>query len=458
MNTLVQTLFESYNALFHLESLLFVVLKFFPFVLLLELPLYIFVFLGMIKGRLRERAEKRLNWNTPRTYFPRVSCIVTSYSEGEAVIRTIRTLADQLYPSRIQLVVIVDGSNQNRDTYEAAKSTEKYVKSRANRDIIIVPKRQRGGRVSALNTGLHFSDGEIIMNLDGDTSFDNDMVWNATRHFSDPLVFGVAGNLRVRNAKNIVTRLQAAEYFLSINASRKGLAEFNAINNISGAFGIFRRSALEAVDGWDAGTAEDLDLTLRLKHYFRRHKLKLKFDPEAVGHTDVPDTLRGVLNQRLRWDGDLAFIYLRKHWKSFSPGLVGYVNFILLLLNGLLIQLVMPFMIVLYLIFIFFALPFHLALFLSTLTYMFYVMATLMIWLFAIPLASEREKHDLGMTPWIFVLPFYSLLLRLNGAFATLWELFGRGHEDTSMAPWWTTKKSKFGMEKKSERIRSLRI
>ena len=445
MNGLIYVLQESFETLFYFNDVFIVLLKFFPFVLFLELPVYMFIFLGLVKGRFRETVDKRLNANVPRTYFPSVSCIITSYSEGEAVKKTIRTLTEQIYPAHVQLILIVDGAVQNKDTYEAATSMVGYVKSRAKRDIVVVPKWQRGGRVSALNTGLQFARGEIVMNLDGDTSFDNGMIWNATRHFADPLVFAVAGNLRVRNIKNIITRLQAVEYFLSINVTRKGLAEFNAINNVSGAFGIFRKSTLAAVSGWDAGTAEDLDLTFRIKNYIRKYNCKIKFDPEAVGHTDVPETLKELLRQRLRWDGDLSFIYLIKHKKSFSPAIIGYTNFILTLVNGLLIQLVMPFMVVLYFVFIFFALPFYGALLISILTYSFYVYMILMIWIFAIPLASEREEFDIGMTPWVFLLPFYSLLLRFNAAMATLWELIGKGHEDTSMAPWWTIKKSKFG-------------
>ena len=38
----------------------------------------------------------------------------------------------------------------------------------------------------------------------------------------------------------------------------------NLVNNISGAFGVFRASFIRWVGGWDAGTAEDLDMTLRL--------------------------------------------------------------------------------------------------------------------------------------------------------------------------------------------------
>jgi biofilm PGA synthesis N-glycosyltransferase PgaC len=67
------------------------------------------------------------------------------------------------------------------------------------------------------------------------------------------------------------------------------LSEFNMVNNISGAFGIFRREILDLVEGWDAGTAEDFDMTMRIKNYFShsRKKNRIVFDPEAICFTDV---------------------------------------------------------------------------------------------------------------------------------------------------------------------------
>src|SRR5690606_14177170 len=152
-----------------------------------------------------------------------------------------------------------------------------------------IAKWQRGGRVSSLNAGLSLAKGEIIMALDGDTSFDNTMVSAMVAHFADPEVPAVAGSLRVRNAKaSMTTAMQAIEYLLSIHMSKIGLAEWNVVNNISGAFGAFRRSFLNHIGGWDTHTAEDLDITLRIKNYARRRKIRIPFEPNAIGHTDAP--------------------------------------------------------------------------------------------------------------------------------------------------------------------------
>ncbi|MGH8455575.1 MAG: glycosyltransferase family 2 protein, partial [Stenotrophobium sp.] len=276
-----------------------IALKFAPFALLLEMPLYLLTWIGVMHYLWRRRHE------TPARipYFPRVSCISNSYSEGRDVQYSVRSLLEQIYPGHIELLLVLDGAVANRATYDAIKELMPQFKQYPNRSVRFIPKPQRGGRVSATNTGLLYATGDIVMALDGDTSFDNDMVSEAVRAFADPRVVGATGPLRVRNAtKSLATRLQTVEYMLAIYLGKVGLAEWNLINNLPGAYMIYRRSILNHVGGWNTGTGEDLDLTLRIKQYLRRHPdLKLVFAPGAVAHTDVPDTLSAFFTQRLRW-------------------------------------------------------------------------------------------------------------------------------------------------------------
>ncbi len=411
----------------------------FPYFLLLEVPLNILVLLGTLRWFVRKRSTVPLRgpWR------PRVSCIITCYSEGRDVELTLRSLAEQVYPGIIEIIPIVDGASANRETTEAVRRFKARHRLPPNRVIRPIAKWQRGGRVSSLNTGLSFSTGEILINVDGDTSFDNDMVANMVRHFVDPKVPAVAGSLRVRNARqSLVARIQALEYLLSIHMSKIGLAEWNLVNNVSGAFGAFRRSFLEQIGGWDTHTAEDLDLTLRIKSYFRRYGLRIPFEPRAIGHTDAPATLRGFLEQRLRWDGDLFFIYLRKHRHTFNPSLVGWPNFLMLVISGLFFQLVLPLIIVGYSLVAVTVLPFTALVFYSLLIYALYLGMATLLYLGMLMMVSERPKQDLRLA-WILpVYPLAMYALRCWNVVALLNEVFRRGHEESSMAPWWVLKRA----------------
>lgn len=416
--------------------------KFIPYVVFLELPYTVFVMVGVVRYKLERMASA-----TRRPYFPPVSAIAICYGEGKSVQHTILSIADQIYPGNIQIVAMIDGAVKNKVTYESALEMLPIVKRYKNRELIVVPKWHRGGRVSNMNAGIFYSNGEIIMALDGDTSFDNNMVERATRHFEDPSVAAVSGCLRARNAdKTIVTELQSIEYFISIQSSRAGLSPFNAINNVSGAFGVFRRSTLELMGGWDSGTAEDVDMTLRIKNYFGRYKDKIKivFDHEAMGHTDVPETMMGLLNQRLRWDGDLPYVYIKKHWRSFNPRIIGWTNFFVIIISGLFYQVVLPFIIFIYTVWIFFSYPVYYALALMLLVYVFYFCLLSSMYIFFVMLLSERFLEDIKRVIYLPVYPLFNFVVRINSMVANTWELIRNAHKDTSMQPWWVSKKNKF--------------
>lgn len=411
-----------------------------PAFLLLEVPLNVLVLLGVLRWFLRKPFELPPD----NSYRPRVSCIITCYSEGLDVQSTLRSLCEQTYAGDIEMIPVVDGAAVNKPTMQAVRDFQVDRTLYPRRLLRPIAKWQRGGRVSSLNSGLAHCTGEIVMALDGDTSFDNDMVVNIVRHFVDPDVPAVAGSLRVRNWRaSLTAAMQGLEYLLSIHMAKIGLSEWNLVNNVSGAFGAFRRSFLDKIGGWDTHTAEDLDITLRIKNYFGRQPLRIPFEPRAIGHTDAPTTFKQFLMQRLRWDGDLYFLYIRKHRHSFNPRLLGWPNFLMTLISGFFFQLVLPFIIFGYLVVGVFVLPLANYLALAGLIYLVYLSVTLLMYLAMLAMVSERPRQDLRLLPIVFLFPLFMLVMRCWSAVAMLNEALRRGHEESSMAPWWVLKKAK---------------
>ncbi|WP_068546567.1 glycosyltransferase family 2 protein [Thalassotalea crassostreae] len=418
-----------------------VLVIYFPMLMVVEIPLLFTTFTGIVFW------YRRAKLRGPLKIAPSVSCIITCYGEGDAIKDTILTLCEQIYPGNIQIIPVIDGAKQNADTYQAALDCLPLAKKYHNRTIDILPKWQRGGRVSTLNAGLYRAKGEIVINVDGDTSFDNSMVYEMMKEFEDPNVPAVGGSLRVRNwNKSMVTRMQALEYMISMQAGKTGLAEWNLINNISGAFGAFRRKFLQQIGGWDTHSAEDLDLTVRIKQYMTRHpNIRIPFATKAIGHTDAPETWSELFWQRMRWDGDLLFLYLRKHPYAFSPKLLGFKGFVFTLIYGVLQNILMPLLVVLFNIYL--ITYYNMELFLAMIIVQFFVYLVLslihfFIFLFAI---SERPRQDMKIIYWLLYFPFpiYTLVTRVFSAIAILNEVFRRGHEESNMAPWWVLKKGK---------------
>ena len=84
---------------------------------------------------------------------------------------------------------------------------------------------------------------------------------------------------------------------------------------VSGAFGAFRRQAVEAVGGWEVGPGEDADITDKL----RRAGWTIKFAPNAWSMTDVPTRFSAFARQRLRWNRSVIRFRFRKYRPVFNP-------------------------------------------------------------------------------------------------------------------------------------------
>ncbi|MDF2445137.1 MAG: glycosyl transferase family 2 [Moraxellaceae bacterium] len=412
--------------------------------ILLEICYFAFSAAGVIRFSFRGTsgvsAEKDLEC------LPVVSCIITCYNEGAGVARTIQSLAEQDYPGVIEILPIIDGAAVNHGTLAAARECGCGPVIRPDRRLKVIAKWSRGGRASSLNAGLAVASGEIVMALDGDTSFDRDMVRRAVRRFQAPDMVALAGTLRVRNAgANLLTRLQALDYLVLRQFVRAGLGAFNLVNNIPGAHGIFRADFLKAIGGWDTGTAEDVDLALRIRKYSGRYPRKyMSSDPHVISQTDVPESWVDFLKQRLRWEGDPLYLYLRKHAVALRPSIMGWKNLIFAVWYGGIYQLLMPLiMLVAVIVLLMLADSSH-VLRVLCLSYLLYFGSFTMIFFMNLALVSERPEQDAAQWRILLVYPVFFFLMRLWSAAAVLHSILLRSHLDSSMAPWWVLKKGKF--------------
>lgn len=414
-------------------------LVFFPLILFIELPYYVVLLIAAISAYVQELFSR------PETaaYRPYVTCLLTCYDEGDHVTRTLKSLREQLYRGQIEVLVIIDGAEVNQATVNAAQKFVRDHKQQSNIHFRVIPKRLRGGHASSINLGLKLAKGEVIVTLDGDCSCDNDMVQAVAQAFTDPHVIGMSGALRLRNAKqNMLTRLQAIEFMIGIHFARLALSQLNSLNNISSAFGAFRRDFLYKIGGWKNGSGEDFDITIRLRSYFKRYpQMKLVHNKDAVVHTDGPSTWRGLLKQRLRWDGDIYYIACSRHWRAIRPKFLGWLGFVGFMWDLLLLHMVLPFSLIFGLLYLCLFYAWSYVLFILGVTYLYYLVVSVVMFAVYWLLISERKRYDLQFVPFLLVKPFYHLILRMWSAVAILSEMILKTHRDSPMAPAWVNRK-----------------
>ena len=140
----------------------------------------------------------------------------------------------------MEVIVVDDGSTDRM--FEVAKSLQ-----REGLVDKVLRLDHRGGKSAAVNLGLSICTGDVVVISDADTTFDRDAFAELLSYFSDPRVGAVSGNLGVRNAAaSLITRHQAIEYAIGISLGRSIQDMLGILSIASGAFGAFRRSAIEA--------------------------------------------------------------------------------------------------------------------------------------------------------------------------------------------------------------------
>ncbi len=232
-------------------------------------------------------------------YKPQVTVLIPAYNEEAAVVQTIKAALACDYP-KLEVLVMDDGStDQTPDLVRANFGNDPRVR------MISQPNR---GKPAALNHGLEEATGEVIISIDGDTIVDPEAIPRLVRHFADPKVGAVAGNVKVINRNRWLTRWQALEYITSQNLEKRAFDLLNCIPVVPGAVGAWRTSVLRDHHGFSGDTvAEDTDLTLTI----RREGWKILYDEDAIGRTEVPETVEALIRQRFRW----TFGTLQAVWK-----------------------------------------------------------------------------------------------------------------------------------------------
>ena len=241
-------------------------------------------------------------------YFPFVSIIVPVFNEGKVLRASIESLLDIDYIN-YEIIIVNDGSTD--DTAVVGETLVGYQKGRNGMVKVSLLNKPNGGKSKALNAGIQYSDAQFVLCMDGDSQLTPNTLRMAVRHFTDPYIGAVAGNVKVQNRKKVMTDLQALEYLEGLNMARSAQGFLQLVNIIPGPIGLFRKTALRDAGFYSSDTfAEDADVTLKIL----AKGWKIVYEPNAVAYTEAPETIYQLLKQRYRWTRGILQA-VRKHKK-----------------------------------------------------------------------------------------------------------------------------------------------
>ncbi len=292
-----------------------------------------------------------------------VTIIAPAYNEEASIVESVKSLLMLQYPV-FEALVVNDGSDDK--TMEVLKSTfdlrkipvqlEEKLKcqdilgvyrSPTNPNLVVVDKIN-GGKADALNAGLNVSRYPLVCAIDADSLVEGRALLRITQPFLEEpsTTVAVGGVVRVVNgchieggrvrrvglSKNWLVVFQTVEYLRALLFGRTGWAALRSLLIISGAFGVFKKSAVIEAGGYSHDTVgEDMELVMRMHHLFRKQgrKYQIHFIPDTVCWTEVPESLKVLARQRNRWQRGLMDSLLWHRGMLFNPkyGAVGMIAF-----------------------------------------------------------------------------------------------------------------------------------
>ncbi len=313
----------------------------------------LYISAGVELRRIRQRDRHQL-WRRmlASPLAPRISVLVPAYNESVSVNDSVAGLLALTYPN-LEIVVVNDGSSDDtlgqliahyelspvhpifRRTLETKPIRQLY-RSPDDARLVVVDKHN-GGKADALNAALNVASGDLVCSIDADTLVSPDALQQLVAPFiANEDTVGVGGTIRLANdavwvngrveslrvPRHPLVGAQAVEYSRSFLIGRLAWNPLGGNLIVSGAFGVFRKSAVLEAGGYEHGSiGEDMELVVRLRRiaYENGRRALVEFSPDPVAYTEAPASLRTLARQRNRWFRGLLGVLSRHRRMILNP-------------------------------------------------------------------------------------------------------------------------------------------
>ncbi|GHD64297.1 glycosyltransferase [Jeongeupia chitinilytica] len=231
--------------------------------------------------------------------YPKSVILVPYYNENpDILMHVLQAIDDQDYPIPLHVMLVNDGS-----TNSAPEQIADWVGNTTRRQHyeLIALDENSGCKGKAMDQvlGLVPEDAEVLAIVDSDTWLEPDaMRLSVERLWSNPRYAAVSGCVIASGKNNsFMSYLQYYEHIGSFAAIRFAQSWLGLVDVLSGAFSIHRMSAIRELGGWSHWLVEDISWTWKAI----ASNYHIGYAPEAIAHTEVPQSVRGLFKQRRRW-------------------------------------------------------------------------------------------------------------------------------------------------------------
>ncbi len=256
-----------------------------PVYAFLGYPVLLFVFAAVVQvardvSYLTCRRDRRVD--SPAV--PGVSVIIAAHNEEGVIRRCLTHALDLDYPAdSLEILLGSDGSTDG--TVEAAESV-------SDSRVRLIAFTSRRGKLAVIKDCVSRARGEILVFTDANTALAPDAVRNLLRHFGNPMVGAVCGELHLLAPDG--TSVEEGLYWRYEKVLKVLESRLNAVLGANGAIYAVRHSLFPSIP--EGTITEDfvIPMSVRARGY------RVVYDPEAAATEEAPAQLSGEFRRRVR--------------------------------------------------------------------------------------------------------------------------------------------------------------
>ncbi len=226
-------------------------------------------------------------------YMPKVTLMIMSYNEARVIEKKIKNSLELGYPKNKLEIFVVDSAS-NDGTQEIVKKYSGKVR--------LVEQGERKGKASAINHGMKYASGDIMMITDSNAMMNKEAIKKIARHFSNKKIGGVCGRFEARDIRETSIGAGGNIYWKIERFLRQNESMIDSAIHMSGEITAFRKGVIDKVD--ESSLSEDFDMAIRI----RKAGYRIIYEPDAVAYEPAPENVKDLLIQKKRitigtWQG-----------------------------------------------------------------------------------------------------------------------------------------------------------
>lgn len=296
------------------------------------------VFAYQYSFRYRQWSNKYIcNMVQSSPFVPGISVVAPAYNEEKTIVDNVRSLLKMDYPN-FDVCIVNDGSKDRTlelliETFEMVEVPFEYVEhvhsapfkrlfksiNPAYARLMVVDKVNGGTKADAVNVGLNVISNPYFINTDVDCILSKDAMYQCIFPvIQDSHIIAVSGTMSMSNGASMsngeivdlrpssrpIPLFQDLEYKRSFLVGKMGWSRINAMNNVSGGYGLFSTEVVVNAGGYSSTSfAEDMDMLTRMIAYccdFNRPYRVVQI-PHNCCWTEGPSNIKMLYRQRTRW-------------------------------------------------------------------------------------------------------------------------------------------------------------